>query len=76
MTQLFNTVFPVELINTSAGLSCFLRTGIERMALGADLNVDLGFGRTCYERVAAVAGYGCLIILGMDSFFHFFHLIF
>ena len=37
---LFNTVFLVELVNTATCLSRFLLSCIERMALGADLNVD------------------------------------
>ena len=50
-------------------LSC-----VERMAFGADLNVDVLFSRTCYESVSAVAGYSCLIVVRMDSFSHDFHL--
>ena len=69
---LFNTVFTIELIDTSAGCRCFLLSGIERMAFGADLHVDIWFGRTCYESVSAVAGYSCLIVFGMDSFSHCF----
>ena len=44
------------------------------MALGANFYVDFRFGGTGYKSVATVAGNGCLIILGMDSFFHLFHL--
>ena len=47
---------------------------VERMAFGADLNVDVLFSRTCYESVSAVAGYSCLIVVRMDSFSHDFHL--
>jgi hypothetical protein len=36
------------------------------MALGADFDVNLRLCGTGYERVAAVAGNGCLIILGMN----------
>ncbi len=38
--------------------------------------MDLRFGGTCYECVSAVACYGCLIILRMNSFFHVIPLLF
>ena len=38
---LLHTILLIELINTSASLSCFLLACVERMALGADLNVDI-----------------------------------
>lgn len=69
---LFNTVFAIELIDTSASCCCFLLSGVERMAFGANLYVDIGFGRTCYESVSAVAGYSCLMVIRMDSFSNYF----
>ena len=45
---------------------------VEWMALGAYFHVKFRFGRTCYECVSAVAGYCCLVISRMDSFFHDF----
>ena len=68
--QLFDTVSLVELLDTSASLSCLLLSGVERMAFGADFNVDILLGRTGNKRVAAVASYSCLIIFRMDSFAH------
>ena len=65
-------IFPVELIDTSLGSRCLLRAGVERMALGANFDVDFRRCGTGHEGVAAVAGYSCLIILGMDSLSHFF----
>lgn len=44
------------------------------MAFGTNFYVDLRFCGTCHECVTAVTGYGCLIVLRMDSFSHFFHL--
>ena len=67
-----HSVFLIELINTAASLSSFLLAGVERMAFGTDLYVDVFVGRTCYKRVAAVTSYRCLIILWMDSLFHDF----
>ena len=67
-------VFLVELINTATCLSRFLLSCIERMALGADLNVDILLSRTCHKCISTVAGYCSLMILRMDSFAHDIHL--
>ncbi len=67
---LAQTVLSVELLDTAARLSCLLLASVERMALGADLDVDLGLGRTGNKCVSTVAGNGCLIIFRMDSFSH------
>ena len=64
----------VELIDTSASLSSFLLSCIERMTFGADFYVDILLGRSCYKSITAVAGYSCLIVIRMDSFSHDFHL--
>ena len=71
---LFNAVFLVELLNTSIGSCSLLLTGVERMALRANFYVDFRLCGAGHESIAAVAGYSCLIVLGMDSFFHRFHL--
>ena len=65
-------ILPVELIDTSLSSSCLLRAGVELMALGADLDVDLVLGGANRKGVTAVAGNSCLIILGMDSLSHDF----
>lgn len=46
------------------------------MALRTDFYVDLFLCRSCHECVSTVACNCCLIILRMDSCFHFFHLFF
>ena len=68
---------PYFLLNLSIrpSVNQLLLASVERMALGANFYVDFRFGGTGYKSVATVAGNGCLIILGMDSFFHFFHLL-
>lgn len=71
---LFNTVLLVELIDTAVSSCGLLLTCVERMALGANFYVKLRLGGSGYERVAAVAGNRRLIVRGMDSFFHLFHL--
>ena len=62
-----NPLLPLSLIH-------ILLASIERMALGANLHVDIFLGRTSYELVSAVAGNLCLIVSRMDSFSHDFHL--
>ena len=68
------TVFLIELIDTSTSLRSFLLSCIERMTFGADFYVDILLGRSCYKSITAVAGYSCLIVIRMDSFSHDFHL--
>ena len=46
------------------------------MAFGTDFHVDILLCGSCYECVSAVACNCRLIILRMDSCFHFFHLFF
>ena len=69
-----NAVLLVELIDTTTSSSSLLLTSVERVALGANLYVDLFLGGTGNELVAAVAGNLSLIISWMDSFSHDFHL--
>ena len=69
-----DAVLSVELIDTAAGGCRLLLTGIESMALGTNLHVNLLLGRTGNELIAAVAGYLCLIVGGMDTLSHDFHL--
>ena len=66
-----HTILAVELIDTSASLCCLLLASVERMALGANFNVKFGLGRAGYECVATVTGYSCLVVVRMDSCFHF-----
>ena len=73
---LFDAVFLIEFINTSACCCCFLLSCVEWMAFGADFNMDILFCGACYKCVTAVASYSCLIVLWMDSFLHDFHLFF
>lgn len=66
-----HAILTIELVNTSTGSSSLLLASIERMALGANLNVDVLLCGACYELVATVANYLCLIVIWMDSFSHF-----
>ncbi len=71
----FDAVLTIELINAASCGSGFLLASVERMALGADFYVDLLLSGSGYELVAAVADHLGLIILRMNSVFHFFHLV-
>ena len=64
----------VEPIDASTGVDQLLLAGIERVALGADLNTDVllrGAGR---KDIATGTANGGLFVIGMDTFLHFVHL--
>ena len=73
--QLLTAEALVEALNTSAAVNQLLLTSVERMALGANFDVDLGFGGTSLDDVAASAGDGAVNVVRMDTLFHSFHLI-
>ena len=75
MLQLLTAETLVEALNTSAGVDQLLLTSVERMALGANFDVDLGLGGTSLDDVAASAGDGAVNVVRMDTLFHSFHLI-
>ena len=63
----------LEFVNASAGVNKFLFAREIRMAFGANFNskfVDV-FGRTRLECVSARTHDRYVVVLGMDSFFHF-----
>ncbi len=64
----------VEAIDTTTGVNQLLLAGIERVALGADLDTDLLLGGASGKDVTAVATDRGLFVLGMDTFLHFVHL--
>ena len=70
--ELVHAVFLVELLDTSTCLVSLLLSGVEWMALRTNFNVDFRLGRSCNKCVTTVAGYGCLIVIWMDSFSHNF----
>ena len=65
----------VEAFNTSASVDQLLLTSVEGMALGANFDVDLGFGGTSLDDVAACTSDGAVNVVRMDTLFHSFHLI-
>src|SRR5256885_2248412 len=60
----------LEALDATAGVDQLLLAGVERMARGADLDVQLGLRGTRRERVPAAAVHGREHILGMDSGLH------
>lgn len=68
--------FVVELValdkavHASFGVDNLLLTGIERMAVAANFNADLLFGRAKLDFAAAHARRSNVVILGVNSFFH------
>ena len=74
--QLFKRVcseFLVEAFYPAAALNGFLLSGIERMALRADIysqRID-GFGRADLELRSASAGYVYYLVLRLNIFLHF-----
>ncbi len=64
----------VEFINTTAGINKFLLAGVEGMTLCANIYVNIFFGRSGgVFRTASANDHG-IIVGGMKSFFHSFHL--
>ena len=62
----------VETLDASAGVDQLLLASVERMALGANFNTDVFFGRTDFHGISTSAFNGGLGILRMNSWFHFF----
>ena len=65
----------VEALDTAAGIDQLLLAREERVALGADFNLDVLFGGEHLDDVAAVAGDRGFLAIRMDAFLcHGFHL--
>ncbi len=65
------TVFTSELINTSRSIHDFLLAGVERMAGGADFDMQiLTHSGTGSELIAATANHLDLFVFWMDIGFH------
>src|SRR3954452_1028690 len=65
---LFETL--LEALDASAGVDQLLLAGVERVARGADLDVQLGLGGTRRERVPAAAVHGREDVLGVNLRLH------
>ena len=71
---LLDTESLVETVNTSTGVNQLLLAGIERVALGADFDLDVLLGRTGSKNVTTSTTDGGLFIVRMDAFSHVVHL--
>src|SRR5207245_11665931 len=60
----------LEPLDAATGVDQLLAAGVERVALGADLHVELGFGGARRELVAAGAANVGFYVLGVDSWLH------
>ena len=60
----------LETLDAATGIDQLLLAGVERMALAANLDVDLRLGVTGVEHVAAGAGDGSVHIGWMDALLH------
>ena len=60
----------IEAINTSAGINQLLLSGEERMAFGADFNLDVLGSGAGLNNVAASTLDGSGLILGVQIFLH------
>jgi hypothetical protein len=67
------TVFIAELLDATCGIHDLLRAGVERVALGADFNVQIRFahGGAGLELVAAAACHCDLFVFRVYGGFHF-----
>ena len=64
----------LELVKTTACIDKLLLTGVEGMALGANLHADVLLGGTSLDHVTASAADGGQLIVRMDSCLHYVHL--
>ena len=70
ISNLFQAKLLVELVNTAACIDQLLLSRKERVTLGADFNLDILFGRTSLDDLAACTSDSGLLVVWMDSFFH------
>jgi hypothetical protein len=61
---------PLEALDPTAGVDQLLTPRVERVALGADLHVELRLGRSSRELIAAGATHVSFYVLGVDSLLH------
>src|SRR4051794_14182727 len=65
----------LEPVDAAAGVHDLLLARVERVAVGADLDVDLGVGRPGHELVPAGARHAGLDVVGVNSGLHATHSI-
>ena len=71
MPAKLHAVFLAELLNTTSGIHDLLLAGVERMALGADFDIEIAAGSGAgLELVAATAGDSHVRIIWLNIGFH------
>ena len=73
-TGRLHAVTLLETVYASAIVDQLLLTGVERMALGADIHAQLLLNGTGLKGLTADAVNSDLAVIGMDLFLHGFHL--
>jgi hypothetical protein len=68
--MLLLAVLAIEAFHAAGGIDEPLGTGVVRMAIRADFDLDRGVRRMRFESIAASAGYHAAAVLRMDSSFH------
>jgi len=66
----FGLVFFLEFFHASRRVDDFLLAGHERMAVGADFDLDVFFGGACFNHIAANARDGRRFVVRMNPCFH------
>ena len=74
--RLLHAVTLLELIHASAAVDQLLTTGVEGVALGADLDLELALDGTALEGLTACTANDALAVGRMDVLFHCFLLYF
>ena len=67
---LFHIEALLEAINASTSINQLLLSGVERMALGANIHLHLFLRGTGFECFTAYAANDAFAVLGMDVFLH------
>ena len=67
---LLHAVAFLELIHTSAAVNQLLTAGIERMAFGADFNLELALYRAAFKGFTAGAAHDAFTVGRMNVLFH------
>src|SRR5688572_29944484 len=71
--QLLLGVAALEALHATAGVHELLLPRVERVAIRANLDVDLRLGCPRLERIPARTPHGGLYVLGMDPLLHLLH---
>jgi len=68
--SLIHTETLLKSVYASARINKLLLAGIKGVALGANFNSDVFLSGTSLDDIAASAGYGSLLVVGMNTLLH------